>query len=210
MSRLQEKYKKLREHADGYGGVFTSRHAESFGFSKENLSKKIKTGVFERISYGIYKFKDSFDQGLESAGVALLWTRNDVGEILGAISHDTAFWLWSLTDYTCNEIHLSVPVGFRRRSAVPPRVVLHYGLPTSVNDVCSISKCQRITPVWRTLKDCYTAKSVGLEFITEGYFRARQDFLISKEDIQDISGLDGEGSALFEKLEQKINAMRRK
>ncbi len=56
-----------------------------------------------------------------------LWTRNREGSAEGVYSHQTAFSLHGLAELDPTQLHLTVPVTYRRSSVKPRMVILHPG-----------------------------------------------------------------------------------
>ena len=61
-----------------------------------------------------------------------LWSRNRDDIPQGIYSHQTALSIHELTDLQPAKLHMTVPMGFRRRSAIPRILILHRAdLPAS-------------------------------------------------------------------------------
>jgi hypothetical protein len=74
-TKMGFKYKKLMDISKKNGGVFTTLQAAQCGFSKSHHSDKLKTGVWERVGHGLYRFTDDLELGpIADIGAALLWT----------------------------------------------------------------------------------------------------------------------------------------
>ena len=54
-----------------------------------------------------------------------LWSRNRNEEVEGVYSHQTALSLYDLSDVNPSKLHMTVPIDFRRNSAIPRILVLH-------------------------------------------------------------------------------------
>lgn len=205
MGKLELRYRKLLKLASQNGGVFSSAQAEICGFAKNNHGEKIKSGVWERVGHGLYRFADDLETvGMTPVGAALLWTRSytEAGRIMGAVSHGTALAAWNICDYTTPQIHITVPNDFRR-SRIPEGVTLHYS-EIEDDDVISSKYFSKITTPWRTLKDCYESQVVTTEFVIDAFMRARASFLISYDDISfRTNGLSDEGAKFFMDLEER-------
>ena len=55
-----------------------------------------------------------------------LWSRNRNEVTEGVYSHQTALSLYELSDLNPAKLHMTVPTHFRRNSAIPRILVLHY------------------------------------------------------------------------------------
>lgn len=203
-----EKYQILKSQADQTGGVFSSLQAEEAGFKKQHHHLKIKSGTWERVGYGLYRFADA-DEAMSEIGAALLWTKKrGVLDIEGAISHGAAFHLWDLCEYVSHSIDISVPFEFRRRTPTPAGVILYFE-ELSQKEITQIRGVKQITTPWRTLKDCYAKKIVTPDYLESFYMRARSEFLISVDEIaHQTKGLPDDGILFFERLERKIQERR--
>jgi predicted transcriptional regulator of viral defense system len=112
------------------------------------LAHHQKTGRIARIRRGIYRLVHFPSGEHEELVTAWLWT-----ESMGVLSHQTALSLQGLSDALPAQIHLTLPLTWRRRRfRVPKGFVLHYAdVP---NEERSWHGAVPVTSTRRTLNDC--------------------------------------------------------
>jgi len=129
--------------AEQQAGYFTARQAARVGFSWERLSDHSQNGRFNRIAHGVYRLAQFPSSRFEDLFVA--WLRCGPKS---AISHESAFALYDLSDILPGEVHVTVPrTASRRRKGIrlhtnrlsPTNIVKREGL--------------RVTSVPRTIAD---------------------------------------------------------
>lgn len=124
---MKSKADRLYGLAESQQGYFTSGQAVACGYPTSSHVYHMKTGSWLREGRGIYRlarFPESDDgQYVRWA----LWSRNRQGVPQGVVSHQTALALFDLSDLMPDRIHMTVPPGFRRNSAIPEVLVLHLG-----------------------------------------------------------------------------------
>ena len=151
----------LAAAASGQGGYFTTRQARSAGFSAPLLAYHLKAGNFERVGHGLYRLP-LLPYALHDDLVRLsLWSRDRQGRPQAVVSHESALALHELTDGIPREVHLTVPIGFRKPA--PRGCVLHRA-ELSVAETAA-REGFRVTRVERTL-----AELAALPTFPEGQF----------------------------------------
>jgi predicted transcriptional regulator of viral defense system len=113
-------YNRLFELAANQYGFVTPRDSEALGIAPHRLAVMAQRGTLERIGHGIYRFPLIPPNPLDEFMQAALWPRG-----LGVISHQSALELHGLLAPSSEEIHVTVPAGFRMRRWTPPTYVLH-------------------------------------------------------------------------------------
>jgi len=101
-------------------GYFTTAQAHEYGYSRSLLAHHAKTGTFQRIYTGVYRFRDYPSTPREEIAAAWL----SVGKDVAVVSHESALELWELGDLIPDAVHLTVP---RTRRHLPrlPGVKIH-------------------------------------------------------------------------------------
>lgn len=102
----------LEEHALQQGGYFDRAGAHSYGISDRALTYHVRTRRFERIFPGVYRLRTAPYAPGDHYLQAWVWSN-----YRGAISHKSALTLFHLSDVLPGQVHLTVPLDFRRRSA---------------------------------------------------------------------------------------------
>jgi hypothetical protein len=116
---------KLFKVAEAQQGCFTAKQAIACGYAKPNHPYHVRTGAWVREYRGIYRLA-RFPAAPE--GQYVLWTlwssnRHEIPQ--GVFSHQTALSLQELSDVMPAKLHMTVPPGFRRNSALPKILTLH-------------------------------------------------------------------------------------
>ncbi|MFU9946185.1 type IV toxin-antitoxin system AbiEi family antitoxin domain-containing protein [Fannyhessea vaginae] len=83
--------------------VITNKEAEDLGYSRHNLSELTKNGQLERLRPGLYQLKGKVIDDF------VLISSNSKRIIF---SHQTALFLYDLSDRIPNVFHISVPQGY--------------------------------------------------------------------------------------------------
>jgi len=110
-------------------GYFTARQALDAGFSYQLQHFHSRVGNWLRVDRGVYRFREYQDLPDEETDVLVRWSLWSRGE--GVVSHSSALAVHDLGIANPELVHLTVPVGFRRRDT---SVVLHRA-PLSPDDV---------------------------------------------------------------------------
>ena len=118
-------HEQLFAIAESQCGYFTMAQALEAGFARSTHSYHVKVGNWLREHRGIYRLRH-FPMA-ENGHLVLwsLWSRDRCGNPQGVYSHTTALALRDLSDANPSKLHLTVPPGFRRNSAIPSVLVLH-------------------------------------------------------------------------------------
>lgn len=131
----QPDHNQLYEIAEDQAGYFTAQQAHSVGFSKERLSYYVATGKFSRVQRGIYRLVQFPGSPYEDLFIA--WLKAGANAVL---SHDSALYLYGLSDVLPSENHVIMPrTGSRRRKGIrlhtnrlsPDEVTRREGLPVT-------------------------------------------------------------------------------
>lgn len=115
----------LTRLAASQGGYFTTQQAQRLGYRAPHLSYHASVGNIERAGHGIYRIAVLPLSEHDDLIRLWLWSRGRDDRPLATCSHQTALDLHALSEEIPNRIHLTVPVGFRKRA--PRGCVLHIG-----------------------------------------------------------------------------------
>jgi predicted transcriptional regulator of viral defense system len=145
----REAARSLRAAAQDQGGYFTAKQARRSGYGYPHLEYHVSTGAFERVEHGLYRLAD-FPVAEDDDLIRLsLWSRNRADEPQAVVSHESALVLHELAELLPDEVHLTVPPGFRKEP--PQGCILHKAvlLPAEVEERIGF----RVTNPLRTLLD---------------------------------------------------------
>lgn len=100
----------LYDTAEGQAGYFTARQAREAGFSFERLSYYAGTGRFLRAQHGIYRLAHFPASPYEDLFFA--WLRTGPHSV---ISHESALYLYGLSDVLPDKVDVIIPRSASRR-----------------------------------------------------------------------------------------------
>ncbi|MGO9229213.1 MAG: type IV toxin-antitoxin system AbiEi family antitoxin domain-containing protein [Bryobacteraceae bacterium] len=180
--RETESSRNLYEIAEPQYGFFTTKQAKEAGYDESKHAYHVRAGNWIREHRGIYRLRNFPSPERPDLVLWFLWSRdrNDVPQ--GVYSHDTALSLYEFSDINPAKLHMTVPKGFRRNSAIPKALILHKAdlVPTDSQDVFGV----RATTPLRTIADLIAAgktdESILKQAITEGLARG----LITRRQIE--------------------------
>ena len=89
--------------AKGNNGIVTTAMVVAAGFSRGNIKYLVDKGIIEKSSRGIYILPEVWDD--EIFNLQNRFKR-------GVYSHETALFLWDLTDRTPNKYHMTFPMNY--------------------------------------------------------------------------------------------------
>jgi len=122
----KESYRRLLATAEQQQGLFTAKQADEAGYSDAARVYQVKCGNWIRKARGVYQLSDYPNTERPDLVLWSLWSRGVDDVPHGVYSHQTALSIHELTDLQPAKLHMSVPTKFRRRSAIPKILVLHW------------------------------------------------------------------------------------
>lgn len=176
MTSSLHRFQELTALADAQAGYFTAAQALELGYSYPTQHHHTSQGSWQRTRHGLYRLRTYPFSQYEHLAELSLWSRNRQGEPQAIISHHTALAFYELSDLLPEQIHLSVPRGFRK--AAPPGVILH------VNPIPSGEQQTehgfQVTSVLRTLQDMATTE-ISTDLLKQATTQALERGLISEK-----------------------------
>ena len=166
--------------AEGQGGFFTAKQAESAGFDRTNHSYHIRSGNWTREHRGIYRLAQYPASPEADLILWFLWSRNREDAPQGVYSHATALRIYDLSDIMPAKIHMTVPQKFRRGAEIPEVLVLHRAdLPPG-----DIEEREgfRVTRPLRTLRDLVAGEGLSRDLLKQAFDEARSRGLITAKE----------------------------
>jgi predicted transcriptional regulator of viral defense system len=160
-------------------GLFTTKQAAEAGYSPQLLLHHVQAGKIARVRRGIYRLVHFPAGEHEELAAVWLWS-NDAG----VVSHQTALALHGLSDALPAQVHLSLPLAWRRRRLrAPSGVTLHWAdVPPQDREWYGPVP---ITTVRRTLSDCAN-ESVSPELLEQAAKQALRRGLVARGELADI------------------------
>lgn len=176
----QPNFNRLYEIAENQAGYFTTNQAQEAGFSWERLSYYVTTGRFSRVQRGIYRLVQFPGSPFEDLFVAWLKTGPNA-----VISHESALYLYKLSDVLPGEIHVIMPrTGSRRRKGIR----LHTNR-LNPDDVTQREELP-VTGAARTIVDV-AVSGVAEEQIRKAVHEATQQGLASRDKLLSVASRRG-------------------
>ena len=172
---------RLYDTAAAQGGHFTTAQAGAAGFSPQLLNHRLRKGLIIRVRRGVYRLVHFPPGDHEDLVVIWLWS-----EQRGVFGHDTALALHGLSDALPASIHMTLPLGWRRRRLrTPTGVIVHYGdVPTEDR---AWFEAVPATSASRTLVDCVEAH-VPPDLVLQAAEQGRARGILSPEAIRAATG----------------------
>lgn len=179
----REASRRLYEISEAQQGFFTTKQAKAAGFAENTHPYHVRVGNWVREHRGIYRFAQFPPSDRPDLVLWSLWSRNRNQETEGVYSHQTALSLHGLSDLNPSKLHMTVPTRFRRNSAIPGILVLHYA-DLSASDLETALGFKFTRPL-RTIVDLIETDSVERSFIRQALRQALRRGLITREQIRD-------------------------
>lgn len=190
----REASRRLYETAEAQQGFFTTKQAKTAGFAENTHPYHVQVGNWVREHRGIYRLAQFPQADRPDLVLWSLWSKNRNQETEGIYSHQTALSLHNLSDLNPSQLHMTVPIHFRRNSEIPGILVLHYAdLPA---DDVETAQGFKFTRPLRTILDLVEADRVEHSFIRQALRQALQRGLITRQQIR-AAQLADPGRKLF-------------
>ena len=181
----REALRRLFDIADLQQGFFTAKQAKAAGFAENTHPYHVHVGNWTREYRGIYRLVQYPWTDRPDLVLWALWSRNRNDEIEGVYSHHTVLSFYDLSDLNPAKLHMTVPTDFRRNSAIPGGLVLHYAdLPES--DVENVQGFKLTRPL-RAILDLIDAGTVERNFIHQAVTQAVNRGLIPRYQIEEAA-----------------------
>lgn len=154
--------------AKGNNGIVTTAMVVTAGFSRGNIRYLVDKGMIEKSARGVYILPEVWDD--EIFNLQNRFKR-------GIYSHETALFLWDLTDRTPNRYHMTFPVNYNLtkpkeeeiRCVQCKKAIYDLGITETTTPGGNIV---RVYCVERTLCDILKPNShVDIQVVTEAFKR---------------------------------------
>lgn len=176
------KENQLFDVADRQQGFFTAKQAEECGFARSNFHLRLTSGEWTQEGRGIYRLGRYPVTDRPELVLWSLWSRNRQDIPLGVWSHETALDIHELSDIMPAKMHMTVPLNFRRRIAIPKVLCLYYG-NLEKSDVEERQGYKVTTPL-RTLIDGIEVGTIPDNLLFQAIQQAFDRGLVLKKELQ--------------------------
>ncbi|MGH9553109.1 MAG: type IV toxin-antitoxin system AbiEi family antitoxin domain-containing protein [Terriglobales bacterium] len=191
--------KQVYEIAESQDGYFTAKQALASGYSDRMQTYHVKNGDWIRESRGIFRLASYPPVQEPELMVWYLWSCNRAGVPQSVYSHDTALQIYSLSSWNSQNLHMTVPPGFRRM-VVPDVLRLHHR-HLHKRDI-AVRYSVPVTKPLKTIVDLLIDGHTPRKYIEEALEEALDQNLILKGEIADAN-LTEQERTLFEDLMRK-------
>lgn len=181
MPGAREKSQRLYETASVQDGFFTSRQARAAGYGTNSHAYHVDAGNWVREHRGIYRLAKYPPTEHPDLILWFLWSMDRGGQPRGVFSHSTALSLYDLSDVNPARIHMTVPAGFRRRSPIPPVLLLRFGdiPPSDIREMLGVA----VTTPLRTLVDAVAEGSLSQDILKQALREAMARGLVTRSEL---------------------------
>jgi predicted transcriptional regulator of viral defense system len=185
---------RLFQVADSQQGYFTSTQARECGYSRTNFHRYIASGEWIKELRGIYRLAHYPVTSNPDLVLWGLWCRNMKGKVQGAWSHETALELYELSDVMPAKMHLTVPKKFRKWTAIPKHLILHFADLAS-SDILEQQGYLITTPL-KTIIDVVREGKLSEDLLVQAIQDALHKGLISRKDLKEAATHDANANLL--------------
>ena len=164
----------LHQLAREQDGLFTTAQAQQLGFSRPLLSHHAARGRLERVFRGIYRVSVLPLADTEAMTALWLWSDRE-----GVLSHETALYLFELSDVFPRQLHLTLPKHRRhaRRQPLFGGVALHW----RAVERHAWHHHLPITTPFETIRDCLE-EGTSPELLVDALLQASARGLLIREE----------------------------
>lgn len=166
--------------ADRQQGYFTSREAEECGYHRSHFRRYIDSGEWKKELRGVYRLARYPVTDRPEIAVWSLWSRGRRGT-QGVWSHETALDIYELSDVMPSKMHMTVSKRFRKGTAIPKVLILHYD--ELKEEEIRHQQGYRVTTPIRTLIDTASDRRISNELIIQAINDALKVGLISRHEL---------------------------
>lgn len=190
--------RQLYRLAESQAGYFTAAQARALGYDYPHQHYHKTRGHWLEAGWGLYRLRDYPQSDDEELARLSLWSRDRQGTVQATVSHDTALRLYDLSDLMPARVHLTVPMGFRKKA--PQGVVLHK-VDLEEGDTRRQGSYRITTPL-RTLLDL-AGSNTSPEHLEQAVKEALMRGLLQRKHLE--GGVEGLPLAQRERLEQALS-----
>jgi len=183
MQRI-DRQRDLYQIAEGQGGYFTAKQAARLGYTASKRNYHVGAGNWVREHRGIYRLALFPAPVRPDLILWWLWSRGRSDSPQGVISHRTALALHELTDVNPAKIDLTVPPTFRKGSAIPSVLRLHYA-DVGTSEIETIDDVP-VTKALRTILDVWQEESLPESSLRDAFEDAKRRGKLTRSEIAQV------------------------
>lgn len=152
--KSSEGERSLFQLAQEQGGYFTAKQAARLGYVASKRNYHVGAGNWIREHRGIFRLALYPPPDRPDLILWWLWSRGRSDAPVGVFSHQTALSLHEITDVNPAKLDLTVPPGFRKGTAIPSILRLHFAeVPAyereNISAVPVTNALRTIIDIWR-------------------------------------------------------------
>lgn len=169
--------------AQEQGGYFTAKQAAGLGYVASKRNYHVGAGNWIREHRGIFRLSLYPPPDRPDLILWWLWSRGRSDSPVGVFSHQTALTLHELTDVNPAKLDLTVPPGFRKGTAIPSILRLHFA-EVGTDERENISGVP-VTNALRTIIDIWREGTLPKPILRQAFTEAlRQGKLTKRQAAQ--------------------------
>jgi predicted transcriptional regulator of viral defense system len=176
-----EAQRQLYQLAEGQGGYFTAKQAAGLGYTASKRNYHVGAGNWIREYRGIFRLALFPAPARPDLILWWLWSRGRNDAPQGVFSHRTALAVHELTDVNPAKLDLTVPPSFRKGSAIPRVLRLHYA-DVGASEM-EIVDSVPVTTALRTILDVGRERSLPEPALREALEDARRRGQVTRGQI---------------------------
>ncbi len=184
----------LYQIAEGQGGYFTAKQAARLGYTASKRNYHVGAGNWAREHRGIYRLALFPAPARPDLILWWLWSRGRSDSPQGVFSHRTALALHALTDVNPARIDLTVPPGFRKGSAIPRVLRLHFA-DVGASEIETIDDVP-VTKALRTILDVWHEGSLPESSLRGAFEEAKRLGKLTKSQVAQARKVPGVARAV--------------
>lgn len=179
--RSSEGGRNLFQLAQEQGGYFTAKQAAALGYVASKRNYHVGAGNWIREHRGIFRLSLYPPPDRPDLILWWLWSRGRSDSPVGVFSHQTALSLHELTDVNPAKLDLSVPPGFRKGTAIPSILRLHFA-EVGRDERENISGVP-VTNALRTIIDIWREGTLPKPILRQAFTEALRQGKLTKRQI---------------------------
>ncbi|MGH9449727.1 MAG: type IV toxin-antitoxin system AbiEi family antitoxin domain-containing protein [Terriglobia bacterium] len=164
--------------ADANDGLLTSKQAREMGIKDSVLIRLAQRGRLERMARGVYRIVHYPAARFAQYREAVLWAQASHGPQRIALSHETAFLLFGISDANPANVHLTVPKQARLRREKPDWIAIHRA--NLAPDDLTQHEGMPVTSIERTVIDVLTTTH-RIDLVRQAIADARREGYLNSE-----------------------------